>query len=79
MRNIPRYNDETGTYQIVTVTKEAETNAQGEVTKQPEFSVLHDFNEAGDGVAGELAHEKACAGYDYWKRTGEIPLTTKKV
>lgn len=78
MRTIPRYNDETGTFQIVKVTKEAVIDEKGETVEEPEFEVIHDFGERADGTASGSAHEKACAAFDYFRRTGEIPLTTKK-
>lgn len=72
MRTIPRFNDTTGKFEIVKVTKEAVVDDNGQTVEAPEFEAIHVF-ESGD------TNEKACAAYDYYVRTGEIPVTTKKL
>lgn len=76
MRIIPRFNDTTGKFEIVKVTKEAVVDDKGVTVEEPEFEAMHVFPLEADAAKG---NEKACAAYDYYVRTGEVPVTTKKV
>lgn len=75
MRIIPRYNGSTGRFEIVKIVKEAITADNGETVEPPEFETVHEFPVEADH---DIGNKKACAAFDYFKRTGEIPTAFKK-